>query len=51
MDLRSDGPRTRIVTDLAVRDRYTAAWPAELAPPTMYTSWPVQPVASVSAEP
>ena len=35
MDRSSDGPRTSSVTDLACRDRYTAAWPAELAPPTM----------------
>ena len=31
----SDGPRISMVTDLAVCDMYIAAWPAELAPPTM----------------
>ena len=31
----SDGPRMSMVTDLAVCDMYIAAWPAELAPPTM----------------
>ena len=28
-------PRTTRVTDLATREKNTAAWPAELAPPTM----------------
>ena len=35
MPASSDGPRINIVTDLAVCDMYMAAWPAELAPPTM----------------
>ncbi len=51
MDADRSGPRTSSVTDFAPRDRYMAAWPAELAPPTMYTSWPWQEAASVSAEP
>ena len=51
MDAASDSPRTSSVTDFAPRDRYIAACPAELAPPTMYTSWPWQAGASVSADP
>jgi hypothetical protein len=51
MDAARDSPRTSSVTDLAHRDRYIAACPAELAPPTMYTSCPWQTAASVSAEP
>ena len=35
MDFSNDGPRASSVTDLAKRDRYSAACPAEFAPPTM----------------
>jgi hypothetical protein len=51
IDAVRSAPRTSRVTDLAPLDRYIAACPAELAPPTMYTSWPWQAAASVSADP
>src|SRR2546423_1447877 len=38
--LMSVGARTTSTTRLAKRDRWSAAWPAELAAPTMYTSSP-----------
>jgi hypothetical protein len=34
----SDSPRTSIVTLRAYLEKYSAACPAEFAPPTMYTS-------------
>jgi hypothetical protein len=37
MDLSSELPRTAIVTLSAYREKKTAAWPAELAPPTTMT--------------
>src|SRR5262249_38793705 len=40
------GPRTSIQTFEACADRYTAAWPAELPPPTSATSSPAQILAS-----
>ncbi len=51
MDDSSDDPRTTRVTRRACRAKCIAAWPAEFAPPTMYTSCPAQAGASVSAEP
>ena len=51
MDASSEGPRTSSTTRRACREKNTAAWPAELAPPTMYTSSPEQAGASVIAEP
>ncbi len=36
----SEEPRTTIVTVPAKRESIMAAWPAELAPPTTYTSSP-----------
>ena len=47
----SDGPRTSSVTRWAYRARCSAAWPAELPPPTTYTSWPVIDGASATAAP
>ena len=47
----SDGPRTSIRTCVAEREKYIAACPAELAPPTMYTSWLAHEEASVNAAP
>ena len=35
----------------AYRAKYTAAWPAEFAPPTMNTFWSAHSAASVIAEP
>jgi len=35
MLLSSDSPRTSMVTQLANFEKCIAAWPAELAPPTM----------------
>ena len=43
--------RTMIVTDLAKRDRWIAAWPAELPPPTTTTSYPSISRAAVIALP
>ena len=40
-----------MVTRAACREKKTAAWPAELAPPTMITWSPAQAAASVAAEP
>ena len=40
-----------MVTRAACREKNTAAWPAEFAPPTMITCWPAQPAASVAADP
>ena len=34
MDAVRDGPRTSMTTRLACREKFIAAWPAELAPPT-----------------
>ena len=51
MDAAREEPRTRMVTERAYREKYTAACPAELAPPTMYTSWSAQAGASDKAEP
>jgi hypothetical protein len=45
------GPRTRMVTFLAAREKNSAPWPHELAPPTTITSLPRYSVASVSDEP
>ena len=47
----SDGPRTSIVTVVLRCAKYSAAWPAEFAPPTTYTCWSAQLIASVSAAP
>ena len=47
----SAAPRTSIVTFRAYRAKLRAAWPAELAPPTMSTSFPRHAAASVSAAP
>ena len=44
-------PRTSIVTERQRRAKCMAACPAELAPPTTYTSWSAQLIASVSAAP
>jgi hypothetical protein len=35
IDRSSPDPRTTSVTDVAQREKNTAAWPAEFAPPTM----------------
>ena len=47
----SDSPRTSITTRRAYREKYMAACPAELAPPTMYTSSSRQETASVAPPP
>jgi hypothetical protein len=51
MELASDGPRYRTVTRAAKRERKTAAWPAEFAPPTMTTSSSAHASASERAAP
>ena len=52
IDVRSEAPRTSIVTDCdCACAKCSAACPAELAPPTTYTSSPAQLIASVSAAP
>ena len=43
--------RTSIVTFAANALKYTAAWPAEFAPPMMTTCWSAHERASVSAAP
>ena len=43
--------RTTSVTDLAYLARCTAAWPAELPPPTTTTSWPTSSGATAIAAP
>jgi hypothetical protein len=43
--------RTTIVTCWAYRARLTAAWPAELAPPTMKTCSPAKALFSDAAAP
>lgn len=45
------GRRTTIVTDRAKRARCTAAWPAELPPPTTMTSTSSMSRAAVIAAP
>ena len=47
----SDGPRTSSVTCSAYRARCSAAWPAELPPPTTQTCSPVIDGASETAAP
>ena len=47
----SDGPRTSTVTRLAQPAKWTAAWPAEFAPPMTTTCWSAHDRASVSAAP
>ena len=47
----SPGRRTTIVTELANRARCSAAWPAELPPPTTTTSYPSISRAAVIAAP
>ena len=51
MPRSSESPRTTRVTDFAYLEKNVAAWPAELAPPTMKTSASTQAAASVAAEP
>ena len=47
----SDGPRQTRVTLLAWVEKNSAAWPAELPAPTMWTSWPWTLRASLRAAP
>ena len=47
----ASSPRISIRTLFAYREKNTAAWPAEFAPPTMKTSWSAHSAASVIAEP
>ena len=51
MPLVSESPRTSMTTRRAYLEKYMAAWPAELAPPTMKTSSSRQDIASVIAAP
>ena len=51
MPSASDWPRTSIVTLAAYLARWTAACPAEFAPPTTKTSWSVTALASDVAAP
>ena len=47
----SDGPRTSIITRVACRAKFSAAWPAELAAPTRKTSSPAVCAASTAVAP
>ena len=50
MVLTRDAARTTNTTRSAKRDRFSAAWPAELAAPTMYTSSPGHWLASLAVD-
>ena len=51
MPAASEPDRTTSVTRRAKRARCSAAWPAEFAPPTTYTSRPFSPCASEAGPP
>ena len=51
IELASESPLTSMTTRRAYLEKYIADWPAELAPPTMYTSSSLQEIASAGPAP